>query len=41
VTERTFNPNANYDNLSLEEIKTRADEEMRQQMQRRGEEGGW
>lgn len=37
---RAFNPNANYDDLSLEEIRKRADEETRQQMQRAGERGG-
>ena len=40
VAERTFNPNANYDELSLEELRNRADEETRQQMQIAGERGG-
>jgi len=31
----------NYDDLSIEEIRNRADEEIRQRMQRIGEEGGW
>ncbi len=38
---RAFNPNVDYNALSLEEIRERANEEARQQMQRRGEEGGW
>ena len=38
---RVFDPNANYDNLSLEEIRQRADEEARKEFERRGHEGGW
>lgn len=37
---RAFNPNVDYDSLSLEEIRKRADEETRQQMQASGERGG-
>ena len=35
-----FDPNADYESMSLEEIKKRADEELRQQMQIAGERGG-
>jgi hypothetical protein len=34
---RAFNQDADYDNVSLEDLRARANEEM----QRRGEEGGW
>jgi len=36
-----FDPNKNYDELSLDEIRKRAADDTRRQMQRRGEEGGW
>jgi hypothetical protein len=39
-TQRTFSPNANYDELSLEEIRNRADEQARHDMQLAGERGG-
>jgi hypothetical protein len=37
---RAYNPEDDYENLSLEEIKQRALEEYRQNMQRQGERGG-
>jgi hypothetical protein len=40
VAERTFNPNANYDELSLEEIRNRADEETRKQFELEAQRGG-
>ncbi len=41
IVANAFDPNDGYETISLEEIRKRADEEVRHQMQRRGEEGGY
>lgn len=41
AASRQFDPTANYDNLSLEELRALADEEIRNDFERRGQEGGW
>ena len=41
IVETTFDESADYSTLSLDELKQRANDEIRNQMQRRGEEGGW
>jgi hypothetical protein len=38
---RAFNEDSAYGSLSMDELRQRADEQLRQQMQRRAEEGGW